>query len=69
LTELRSPITGTIWKLERSTGDRVEAGEVVLIAESMKMEFAVDAPTSGTIEILVTEGQSIEEHDLLATIS
>ena len=68
-TRVEAQITGSIWKLEKQVGDPVEQDEVILIIESMKMEIPVEAPCGGVLrEILVVEGQSIEEFDVLAVI-
>ena len=68
-TEVEAQITGNVWKIEKSVGDRVEEEEVILIIESMKMEIPVEAPSSGTIlEIRVAEGDSIEEGVVLVVI-
>jgi len=68
-TEVEAQITGNVWKIEKSVGDRVEEEEVILIIESMKMEIPVEAPSSGTIlEIRVAEGDSIEEGAVLVVI-
>ena len=37
----------------RAAGERVEAGEEVVIVESEKAETAIEAPASGKLEILV----------------
>ena len=68
-TRVEAQITGSIWKLEKQAGDPVEQDEVILIIESMKMEIPVEAPCGGVLrEILVAEGQTIEEFDVLAVI-
>ena len=68
-TRVEAQITGSIWKLEKQAGDPVEQDEVILIIESMKMEIPVEAPCGGVLrEILVSEGQTIEEFDVLAVI-
>jgi acetyl-CoA carboxylase biotin carboxyl carrier protein len=42
---------------------------VILIIESMKMEIPVEAPCEGRIaEIRTTEGQSVEEGDVLVVL-
>jgi len=69
-TQIESQIAGTVWKVEKSVGDRVEVDDVVLVIESMKMEIPVEAPRAGTIsEIRVAEGQAVEEGDVLAVLS
>ncbi|MBN1663028.1 MAG: carbamoyl-phosphate synthase large subunit [Deltaproteobacteria bacterium] len=46
---VRSRIQGTIWKIEKLSGDTVQAGEIILIMEAMKMEHELQAPVSGII--------------------
>jgi biotin carboxyl carrier protein len=59
---VRSEIAGTVWKVEVATGQRVSAGEVLLILESMKMEIPVEAPAAGVVEVIqVAEGQAVKE--------
>ena len=36
-----------------AAGDRVEAGEEVVIVESEKAETAIEAPATGTLEIVI----------------
>jgi biotin carboxyl carrier protein len=50
-------------------GDRVEAGEAVLVLEAMKMETAVTASTSGVIEeIIVSVGDDAKAGQLLVRL-
>ncbi len=66
---VESPVVGTVWKIQKSVGDEVEVGDVVMILESMKMEIPVEAEDDGTIEsISVSEGDAISEGDVLAMI-
>lgn len=68
-TEVQAPITGNVWKIERSAGDEVAEEEVLIILESMKMEIPVEAPCGGRlVEIRVREGESVEEGAVLAVI-
>jgi len=63
-------ITGTVWKVEVSVGQKVAAGDVLVILESMKMEMPVEAPGAGTVEkVLVAEGQAVDEGQILLTIA
>ena len=67
---IESLVTGTVWKLERQTGDRVAAGDTILIVESMKMEIPIDAPAAGTLrELLVAEGEGVSEGQVLAVVA
>ena len=68
-TEVEAEITGNVWKVEVEVGASVDAGDVLLILESMKMEIPVEAPSAGTVsEIRVREGASVEEGDVLAVL-
>lgn len=69
INRIESLVTGTVWKLERQTGDIVTKGETILIVESMKMEIPIDAPAAGTLrELLVVEGESVSEGQVLAVV-
>ena len=60
--EIRSEITGRVWKIEARPGDRVDAEDPILILESMKMEIPLLSPRAGVVkEILVAEGEPIAE--------
>jgi biotin carboxyl carrier protein len=49
--------------------DRVEAGEVLLIVEAMKMENEIGAHRAGTLKALeVKPGDAVESGQLLAVI-
>ena len=51
-------------------GETVNAGDVLLTIEAMKMETAIHAPRAGTIaEILVAPGAQIDAKDLLAAFA
>lgn len=50
-------------------GDKIEAGDTLLIIECMKTMLMVKAPCAGTVaEIHVTNGQSIEYDELLVCL-
>ena len=50
-------VTGTVWKLLVKEGQRVVAGKPVVVVESMKMEFAVEAPINGTLSAIILQGR------------
>lgn len=69
INRIESLVTGTVWKLERQTGDVLAQGETILIIESMKMEIPIDAPAAGILrELLVAEGESVSEGQVLAVL-
>lgn len=68
-TKVRTEITGLLRKIEKQVGDAVQAGDVLVILESMKMELPIEAPTAGTItEVRCKEGQSVIEGDILIVL-
>ncbi len=69
MPDVEAHITGTVWKIQVAVGDKVEAGESVVILESMKMEMPVEAEDSGVVsEILCEEGQAVSEGDVLIVL-
>ncbi len=69
MTEVVSPITGSVWKIVVAVGAQVGEGETIVILESMKMEIRVKSPHNGkVVEIRVKEGDSILEDDIIAII-
>ena len=62
-------ITGTVWKVEVSVGQKVAAGDVLVILESMKMEMPVEAPDAGTVkEIRCQPNQPVNEGDVVVVL-
>jgi len=67
---LNAPLAGNIFKVLVHEGDNVEAGDVVIIMEAMKMETEIRAVTSGEIVSLFTkEGDSVAVGDALLSFS
>jgi len=59
-SELRAPMAGLVVQLEVSPGDRVAAGDAVLVLDAMKMENAIRAPHAGVVrEVFVRAGDSV----------
>ncbi|MBR7798032.1 pyruvate carboxylase [Agaribacter marinus] len=57
---------GTVIKVLRNVGEKVDKGDHILITEAMKMETTVQAPFTGTIKnIYVSDADTIEVGDLL----
>ncbi|MDX9679092.1 urea carboxylase [Pseudomonas zeae] len=55
-----SHIAGNLWQVQVEAGSRVEAGDVLVILESMKMEIPVLAPLAGVVrEIRVQPGSAV----------
>ena len=47
-----SPLAASVWNIAVETGQKVEAGQKLLVLEAMKMEIAVVAPSAGVVERL-----------------
>jgi biotin carboxyl carrier protein len=62
-------MVANVWKVVVGQGDQVDDGDTLVILESMKMEIPVLAESSGTVELKVTEGEVVQEGDLIAVIS
>ena len=69
LVDVKTEITGNVWKIVAQVGDKLDEEATILILESMKMEIPVSAPEAGTLrEILVSEGQVVTEGTVVARI-
>jgi urea carboxylase len=62
-------IAGSLWQVRVKSGETVEAGDVLLVIESMKMEISVCAPVAGTVgEIHVAPGSPVRAGQRVAVI-
>ena len=69
MTQVKATMAGTVFTVNVSEGDEVQAGQVVIVLESMKMEIPVEAEVSGKVtSIKVQVGDFVNEEDLLAEI-
>ncbi|AII15148.1 pyruvate carboxylase, subunit B [Campylobacter iguaniorum] len=67
--EIVSPMTAGVFKIQVKVGDTVGKGQSVIILEAMKMEIPVESPSAGVVEeILVSQGQSVEDGQLLVKL-
>jgi len=67
--EIKSEITGTVWEIRSSPGDKVEAGDTLIVIESMKMEIPVITEDPGTVrEILVKPKDPVAEGQVVAVL-
>lgn len=65
-----APLPGTINDIKVKVGDKVNAGDTVVILEAMKMQNNIEAETSGTVaSINVNKGDAVMEGDTLVTIA
>ena len=69
-TAVQSPVPGAVWKIAVEHGQRVAAGDVLVIVESMKMEMEVHASGSGIVhELKCTEGRPVSLGQTLVVIA
>ena len=67
---LLAPMPGTVVSVAVAEGDRVAAGETVLVLEAMKMQHTVTAPQAGVVtEIDVRPGAQVAAGEVLAVVS
>lgn len=68
--EVTAQVPGKVFKIVANVGQTVNAGDNIIILESMKMEIPVVAPEGGTVaSINVGAGDAVESGDLLATLN
>ena len=69
MIDVASVVTGSVWKIEASVGQKLEAGDVIMILESMKMEIPVIAEDGGVLrELRVAEGVPVAEGQVVAVV-
>ncbi len=62
----RSPVTGLVIKVNVEPGQLVQANDLIMVLESMKMETNVIAPISATVKSVgVAPGDSVKVNQLL----
>ena len=67
--QVKSPLPGTVLKVNVAVGDAVKAGDVLMIIEAMKMENEIAAPSDGTVKQIAKEkGASVATGDVLMVI-
>ena len=64
-----APLAGSVSKILVEEGQKIEAGEVLLILEAMKMETEITAPAAGTVgSIHVEVGDAVQGGQGLVSI-
>ena len=66
---LIAEVAGAVFRMDTDLGRTVRADDPVLTLECMKMEIPALSPVSGrVIQFMVSEGDMVEEGQLLAVI-
>ena len=64
-----APMPGRVVRILAAVGQRVRAGQGIVVVEAMKMENEVRAPQDGLVrDVPVREGQSVDARTLLAVV-
>jgi biotin carboxyl carrier protein len=67
--QIVAPMPGKVVRLLVKAGDRVEAGQGLLVVEAMKMQNEIRSPKSGTVErVLASKNQAVNAGEILAWI-
>ncbi|MEY2227424.1 acetyl-CoA carboxylase biotin carboxylase subunit [Streptomyces sp. BF23-19] len=67
---LAAPMPGTVTVVKVAVGDKVAAGQSLLVVEAMKMEHVISAPHAGTVtELDVTPGSTVAMDQILAVVT
>ncbi len=66
---IHAPVPGNVWKVEAAPGEMVEAGQVLVILESMKAEIRVQAPVAGRVlDVTCQPGRLVQGGQRLAVL-
>ena len=64
-----TPVPGTVTIVNVAAGDRVTAGQTLVVLEAMKMEHRITADSDGVvIDVLVEAGQSVDAHTVVVVL-
>ena len=66
---ITAPMPGKILYVRAKAGDKVKAGDVIVVLEAMKMENELHAPYDGTVKKVLAEvGDAVQGEQLLVVI-
>ncbi|WP_405814522.1 MULTISPECIES: acetyl-CoA carboxylase biotin carboxylase subunit [unclassified Streptomyces] len=67
---LAAPMPGTVTVVKVAVGDKVAAGQSLLVVEAMKMEHVISSPHAGTVtELDVSPGSTVAMDQVLAVVT
>ena len=66
---VQAPLSGTVARVLVEEGQAIEAGDVVVVLEAMKMETEITAPQAGTVAaVLVAAGDAVSGGQVLVEV-
>jgi glutaconyl-CoA/methylmalonyl-CoA decarboxylase subunit gamma len=66
VNEMTAPLPGTVTEIFVKAGDQIEAGQVILMIEAMKMKNSIRSIRAGRItEVLVSASQTVAHKQIL----
>ena len=67
---VNAPMPGNILKIAVNAGDKVKAGQILVILEAMKMENEIVAPKAGTVaQVVVKVGEKVDTGATLVVLA
>lgn len=66
---IKAPLAGSVARVLVKEGQQIEAGDVLIILEAMKMETEITAPAGGTVTaVLVSAGDAVAGGQVLVQL-
>ena len=67
---VQAPLAGTVARVLVEEGQSIEAGDVIVVLEAMKMETEITAPRNGTVAaVLVAAGAAVTGGQVLVELA
>ena len=67
--QMAAPMPGKIVRVLAKAGEKVEAGQGLLVIEAMKMQNEMRSPKSGIVERIAQEGKTVTAGEILAVVT
>jgi methylmalonyl-CoA carboxyltransferase small subunit len=62
----RSPVSGIVVRVTSQVGQKIQAGDTLLVLEAMKMETNVTSPVAGKVKkVRVAQSDGVQLHQIL----